>query len=61
MDRETAWYLFEQTGNIEAYMLYNDLAGGALPPGAHSARAVKKAAPKAGRPSAGRGLPPQAY
>ncbi|ADU26743.1 YqzL family protein [Ethanoligenens harbinense] len=28
MDEKTAWYLFETTGNIEAYMLYQDLATG---------------------------------
>lgn len=26
MDKETAWSLFETTGNIDAYMLYHDLA-----------------------------------
>ncbi len=28
MDAKTAWYLFETTGNIEAYMLYQELAAG---------------------------------
>ncbi|MFT9056490.1 MAG: YqzL family protein [Ethanoligenens sp.] len=28
MDEKTAWYLFETTGNIEAYMLYQDLTNG---------------------------------
>lgn len=27
MDKETAWSLFEATGNIDAYMLYHDLVG----------------------------------
>ena len=25
MDKNTAWTLFESTGNIEAYMIYHDL------------------------------------
>ena len=27
MDKDTAWSMFESTGNIEAYMLYHDLVG----------------------------------
>ncbi|HCC00686.1 MAG TPA: hypothetical protein DEP42_05665 [Ruminococcaceae bacterium] len=26
MNSKTAWYLFETTGNIEAYLLYHDLS-----------------------------------
>lgn len=28
MDAKTAWYLFETTGNIEAYLLYHDTVNG---------------------------------
>jgi hypothetical protein len=27
MDKDTAWSIFETTGNIEMYMLYYDLTG----------------------------------
>lgn len=27
MDKDTAWSIFEATGNIDAYMIYHDLTG----------------------------------
>ena len=31
MDEKNAWYLFETTGNIEAYMLYQELRAAPSP------------------------------
>lgn len=56
MDQKTAWYLFETTGNVEAYLLYQNLAA---QDGKHPAAPRRAARPKGdGYHSAGDTKPP---